>query len=266
MFLLLIFCCMALWAPPLWAQESVVSGMVVSEQSLQPLAGVQVVVEGQAVSSVTDASGRFRLEGLRGGTVTLQATLLGYRTVTREVAVGSRDVRLQMPESAIELDAIVVTGTAVGTQRRSIGNAITTVDAAESLEQSAAPDVSNLLNGRTPGAIITPGTGRVGSGPSINIRGRSTISLSQQPLIYIDGVRVNNDIATGPQQSGIGAVSRLNDLNPSDIESIEVIKGPAAATLYGTEAANGVIQIITKKGAVGAPRFTATVRQGASWF
>src|SRR5206468_9016015 len=115
--------------------------------------------------------------------------------------------------------------------------------------------------------VVTGGTGRTGAGTVLNIRGRSTLSLSQQPLIYIDGVRVSNEVGTGVTTvQGFGVVSRLDDIAPEDIESIEIIKGPAAGTLYGTEAANGVVQIITKKGGGGAPRFSAYVREGTQWF
>lgn len=248
------------------AQGGVVAGRVLAEGSLRPLAGVQVVAEGTGIEALTDNNGAFRLEGLQGPQVRLQFQTLGYGSAEQTVEVGTTDLRVTLGERPIELDAVVVTGTAGATQRRALGNAVTTIDADEVRELSAVSDVGGLLNGRAPGVVLTPGTGRVGAGPSINIRGRSTISLSQQPLIYIDGVRVNNEIGSGPEFAGVNAISRLNDLNPSDIESIEIIKGPAAATLYGTEAANGVIQIITKKGAPGAPRFGLTVRQGTSWF
>src|SRR5690606_33018202 len=102
----------------------------------------------------------------------------------------------------------------------------------------------------------------------VRIRGSNSFSLSNQPLLFVDGVRVDNAQATGPavQAFGSSVISRINDFNPDDIESIEVIKGPAAATLYGTEASNGVIHIITKRGRQGAPAWNVTVRQGANWF
>ncbi|HEY2025851.1 MAG TPA: TonB-dependent receptor, partial [Gemmatimonadaceae bacterium] len=127
---------------------------------------------------------------------------------------------------------------------------------------------------RAPGVTILQTTGRLGAGPSIEIRGRSSIGLATSPLIYVDGVRVNNATASGPiapsgrlggQGSNVGG--RLNDINPEDIESIEIIKGPAAATIYGTEAANGVIQIITKKGLAGnKPVVNAQIQDGTIWF
>jgi len=252
------------------AAQGTVTGTVVGEDTGQPLQNVQLVVVGTSLGALSGADGSFTIQNVPVGTQEIEARRLGYRRATVSVVVQSATearIDLRLAQSAIELDQVVVTGTPGGTRRRAIGNAVATVNAAEVLERSGATDVSGLINGRAPGVIMTPGTGRVGSGPSINIRGRSTISLSQEPLIYIDGVRVNNDVATGPGVAGFGAISRLNDINPEDIESIEIIKGPAAATLYGTEAANGVIQIITKRGAAGgAPQFYATVRQGTSWF
>jgi len=252
------------------AAQGTVTGTVVAEDTGQPLQNVQLVVVGTNLGALSGADGSFVIDNVPTGSQEIEARRIGYRRATVSVVVQSATearIDLSLAQSAIELDQVVVTGTPGGTQRRAIGNAVATVNAAEVLERSGATDVSSLINGRAPGVIMTPGTGRVGSGPTISIRGRSTISLNQEPLIYIDGVRVNNDVATGPDIAGFGAISRLNDINPEDIESIEVIKGPAAATLYGTEAANGVIQIITKRGAGGgAPQFNATVRQGTSWF
>src|SRR5688572_11654321 len=126
-----------------------------------------------------------------------------------------------------------------------------------------------MLSARIAGLNVTPGAGAVGGGSNIRIRGAGSVVLSRQPLIYIDGVRVNS---AGPGEDvtlGVGTSrppSRLNDISPETIESIEIIKGPAAATLYGTEASNGVINIITKRGAVGAPVFTLTSKVGQNWY
>jgi TonB-linked SusC/RagA family outer membrane protein len=115
---------------------------------------------------------------------------------------------------------------------------------------------------------VMPTSGQVGTGSQVRVRGQSSLSLGNNPLLFVDGVRVNNAAATGPQSQAFGSspISRLNDFNPEDIESIEVLKGPSAATLYGTEAANGVINIITKKGSVGVPRWNANIRQGINYF
>ena len=149
-----------------------------------------------------------------------------------------------------------------------LGNAIASVEAGVILEHAPIRDVGDLLGGRTAGVVVLPGTGVAGGGPKIEVRGRTTISLQSEPLIYVDGVRSNNDVATGPLIGSSGRfASRLGDLNPEEIESIEIIRGPAAATLYGTEASNGVIQIITKKGRSGQrPTVALSVSQGANWF
>src|SRR4029078_4265156 len=154
-----------------------------------------------------------------------------------------------------------VTGTAGGQEKRAIGNSVAKVDAANVVASAQVPTIQDLINGRAPRVTIMPGTGMVGSGSRIRIRGATTFSLSGEPLIYVDGVRVNNEQASGIsiQAFGSGVISRLNDFNPEEIESIEILKGPAAATLYGTEAARGVINIITKKGASTGTNYAFTV-------
>src|SRR5690606_20782554 len=133
---------------------------------------------------------------------------------------------------------------------------------------AAIPSIDGLINGRAPGVVVTPGSGMIGSGANIRIRGVSSFSLSGDPLIYVDGVRVNNETGSGisVQAFGSGVVSRMNDFDPSEIESIEILKGPSAATLYGTEAARGVVNIITKKGSSEGTRYSFNIKQGANWF
>ncbi|HEX6049610.1 MAG TPA: TonB-dependent receptor plug domain-containing protein, partial [Gemmatimonadaceae bacterium] len=219
-------------------QPGVVAGTVVAEGAQRPLPGVQIIVEGQAgkVAS-TDASGRFRITDVTGTTVTLSARALGFRPDSQTVTVGTTNVRFVLAERAIELNQVVVTGTAGGEQLRSLGTSVATVNVTDVAAKTALPSVDALLNGRTPGVVVLPGTGMVGAGANIRVRGIGTFSLSSQPLVYVDGIRVNNSTGSGisVQAFGSGVVSRLNDFDPSEIESIEVLKGPAAATLYGTE-------------------------------
>ncbi|HET9984519.1 MAG TPA: SusC/RagA family TonB-linked outer membrane protein [Longimicrobiales bacterium] len=252
---------------PAAAQGGVVGGRVLDQASLRALSGAQVVVVGTQQGVVTDADGRFLIQGVSGDRVDVQAVMLGYRAATVSARVGQTDLRIVLEQSAVSLDQIVVTGTPGGEQRRAIGNSVATVRAADVVATQPVGSVQELLNGRAPGVTFTQGGGKVGGGGLINIRGVSSISLNTQPLLYIDGVRVDNDVATGPRVQGGSVASRLSDLNPEDIESIEVIKGPAAATLYGTEAANGVIQVITKKGRFGQrPEFSVSIKQGTEWF
>lgn len=247
-------------------QQAIVAGTVVDEQGA-PVANAQVYVEETGTGTLTNSQGAFRL-AVSPGEVTVRVVILGFRTETRTVTAPAEGVSVSLVAAAINLDALVVTGTAGAVERRAVGTAIATINASDQVGLAPTPDVSQLINGRAPGVVVTPGTGMVGSGPTIRIRGASSFSLNTQPLIYVDGVRLDNGVGTGIsiQGFGSGVVNRLNDVNPEDIESIEIIKGPAAATLYGTEASNGVIQILTKKGRSGAPEWGVTIRQGANWF
>ncbi|MEP6508363.1 MAG: SusC/RagA family TonB-linked outer membrane protein, partial [Gemmatimonadales bacterium] len=250
------------------AQSSSVSGTVFGAASSNPIPAAQVVVVGTTVGTTTDGNGRFRLNGLTGDNVNIEIRRIGYRPVRQTVRVGTSDLRVPMTQQSVALDEVVITGTPGGQALRELGNSVTTVNAAAVTEQGTVNNVQQLLNGRSPGVFVNASTGNVGTGSRIRIRGTSSLSLSNEPLIYIDGVRVNSQTATGPtnQSFGSSSISRINDINPDDIESLEVIKGPAAATLYGTEASNGVIQIITKKGSSGKPRWNFSTKQGTNYF
>jgi len=252
-------------------------GRVVDSASKAPVAGASVQVEGTQLGAVTDDSGQYRIAGVGQGQQTLVARRVGYAARRRTVTVGTDGqltVDFALPPAATSLDAVIVTGTAGGQQQRELGNAVGNVNAPDVLAKSQAPDMSSLLNSRVAGVSIVPSTGRLGAGPNIEIRGVSSLSLDNQPLIYIDGVRVSNRTGGGPTTFGnggfgsqnAGVVGRLNDIDPDEIESIQIIKGPAAATIYGTEAANGVIQIITKKGSSGKPVFNFQIQQGGVYF
>ncbi len=252
------------------AQGGAVAGTVVIEGSLRPLPGAQVTVQGDPTrGAVSDAAGRFRITGITGSTVTLNARMIGYRPAAQTVNVGATNVRFVLFERAIELNQVVVTGTAGGAQRREVGTSVDQLNAADvTAKVGVVPSVDALLNGRAPGVAILPGTGMVGAGTRVRIRGIGSFSLSADPLVYVDGVRVNNQTGTGIwiQAFGSGVISRLDDFDPDQIESIEVLKGPAAATLYGTEAARGVINIITKKGTSGGTSYNFNVAGGSNVF
>lgn len=264
---LLAICAIALSASAAVAQTGTVSGVVVSAGSLTPVPNVQVQVAGTALGTTTDASGQFRIGGLSGESVTLEVRRIGFRPSRVTASVGANDVRVSLTEQSISLDEVVVTGTPGGQARREIGNAVTSINASEVSERGTVNSVAQMLNARAPGVFINPSSGNVGTGSRIRIRGAASLSLSNEPLIYVDGVRINSQAASGPVNQGFGgnSMSRLNDINPDEIESIEVIRGPAAATLFGTEASGGVIQIITKKGVRGAPRWSFSTRQGTSY-
>jgi TonB-linked SusC/RagA family outer membrane protein len=264
-------------ARDLYAQGSAaIEGRVIDARSRQGIVGVTVSLQGTGLGAVTSDDGRFRIVNVPPGTYNVVARRLGYAPHRQAIVVGTEQAAVAdivLENTAISLDQVIVTGTAGSEQRRSIGNAVSTINAEDAISKSAAQSVSTLIGARAPGVAIAPGTGRLGSGPAIQIRGRSSIGLDNSPLLYIDGVRVNNATAAGPvapsgrlggQASNVAG--RLNDISPEDIESIEIIKGPAAATIYGTEAANGVIQVITKRGAGVKPQFTMHVQTGSIYF
>jgi len=217
--------------------------------------------------SLSRTDGSFELNGVPAGTYTVRAQRIGFRAATQEVTLGGGGalvVNFELSREALALDEIVITGTAGGTRARAIGNVVERLDLGAMMESRPIVSVEQALQSRTPGVSVFSGAGIAGAdGGPIRIRGSSSIGLSNDPLIYIDGVRMNSDRT---QVGGrAGTYSRLNDISPEDIESIEIIKGPAASTLYGTEASNGVIQIITKRGSSGAPVFDASVELGVNW-
>ena len=254
-------------APPLQqqVQAGTVSGVVVRAASGTPLNGVQVGVVGVPRGTITDENGRFHVANLQGDSVTLRAKLIGYKPSDVRVAVGSSGIRIALDVAALQLDEIVVTGTPGATQQRAIGNAVSSVSAETVTEKAPIANVDELLQGRVPGLTLMPGAGTAGTASNIRIRGAGSLNAGTRPVFYIDGVRITSGTQTGYSVSG-QSTSALDAINPDDIESIEVIKGPAAATLYGADAAAGVIQIITKKGKRGEQglQWSAKVERGRS--
>ncbi|HUP51229.1 MAG TPA: SusC/RagA family TonB-linked outer membrane protein [Longimicrobiales bacterium] len=253
-------------------QTGNVSGLVVDGQSGLPISSAQIYIPDLDIGVLTQQNGRYLLLNVPVGTHTVRFERIGYRAQTNDVEVtpgGTAQQNFTVSEDALQLDEIIVTGTPGGTQRRAIGNAVARVDAEEILSARPIRGMQDLLQGRTPGVSFSRTGGQVGEGSIIRIRGVNSFGLGSQPLIYIDGVRMQNTMGLGPNLpntgSGDRAASAFDDLNPNDIESIEIIKGPAAATLYGTEASAGVIQIITKRGAAGAPVFDAQITQGSNF-
>ena len=244
--------------------QGTITGSVEDSGSGLALGSVQISIANLDIGVLSQANGTYQLTGVPAGTHTLTGQRLGYETVTVQVTVGNQTVvaDLILSQAALALDELIVPGTAGGTQRRAIGNVVERMDAAAITNMAPVVSVEQLLSTRVPGLAMMSSGGFVGAGDAnIRIRGSSSVGLPNDPLVYIDGVRVNTDRNEGRRQT----TGRLNDINPEDIASIEVIKGPAASTLYGTEASNGVIQIITKRGETGDVTFDASVGLGVNY-
>jgi TonB-dependent SusC/RagA subfamily outer membrane receptor len=261
------------FAVPVQAQTGTISGTIVDKSGRSPLNGVQVSIDGTGRGTLTDARGRYVLPGIPTGTVTVRAIMIGFRTEMKEVQVaagGTTTADFELGMSAISLDEVVVTGTAGAAQKKQLGATVSTVNVANVQERVPVTDVGSVLQARIPGVRSIGTVGGVGASRDLRIRGTSSFDLGQRPIVYIDGVKVDTKqtVWTGMgtsccSYSGGAGVDRLNDLNPNDIERIEVLKGAAAGTLYGTEATNGVIQIFTKRGRnESAPSWTAQVTTG----
>ncbi len=233
------------------AQGAVITGTV-HNQSMEPVRGAAVSVQGMRLSTVSNEQGFYRLqlpEGARGQ-VTLAVEIIGYRPATVEVTVTGGTVRqdISLVEQAIALDEIVVTGTAGRQSRRAQSAVVSTVDAAQVAQVAPVSSITQLLQSRVPGMDVQVSGGNLGGTQVIRMRGQASLTLSNEPLIFIDGVRADQRNGANYYAVGGQETSRLNDLRPEDIADIEVIKGPAAAALYGADASAGVIQIITKQG------------------
>src|SRR5262245_21207684 len=246
-----------------------ITGRVTGEAG-DALVGARVQVVGTVLGTLTGEGGRFTIVNVPTAQYRVRAQMIGHRPTEQAVAVTSGQTTAAdfvLRTQVLALDALVVTGTAGAARQREVGNSITQLDVSKIQEPPA--NVSQLLQGRTTGATVMPSSAMAGSGSMIRLRGNVSVAMSNQPLIYVDGVRLRSDgyarnvPPTGSDlRSGNDIAAPVNDINPNDIERIEVIKGAAATTLYGTEAAAGVIQIFTKRGQLGHPEWTFEADQG----
>lgn len=249
-----------------------VRGKVINAASGGAVANAQVLITSEKLGAVSGIDGTYLITNVPPGARTVRVRALGYQVIDKAVAVtanGTTTVDFSVVAAPIALNEIVVTGTAGSARKREVGNSIGQIKLADVPEVPS--NVSNLLAGRVAGVTVGGGVGNAGGGQAIRLRGSTSVSLTNQPLIYIDGVRTRseeyprNGIFTGATQRGANSNSSpLNDINPDDIDRIEVVKGAAAATLFGTDAAAGVIQIFTKRGAPGAAKWNVQFNSGFS--
>ncbi|HZF67281.1 MAG TPA: SusC/RagA family TonB-linked outer membrane protein, partial [Gemmatirosa sp.] len=255
------------------ATSGIITGRVTDAASGQPLPAAQVTLVGTTRGAASGDDGRYRLAGVPPGTYQVRVLRIGYQAVTRPVTMTAGQTQtldVALSPTAVNLDQVVVTATGDAVRRREQGNSVSTIQPNNEV-LAASINITDVLNSRTPGVQVQTSSGSTGAGARVRIRGASSLSLVNEPLLIVDGIRANNDVGNRSAVGGVvgtnvgtggQAVSRLNDINPEDIESIEIVKGPAGVALYGTAAANCVIQITTKKGRAGRTRWNTYAETG----
>ena len=246
------------------AQNETLVGRVIDQSTGQPLSDVQVLIAGTPRGSRTSQDGRFQIVGVRPGNVEVRALRIGYQAQARTVSIpagGTASVEFALQPTATTLDEVVVTATGETQRRRESGVSTAKIDTSQ-VNLANVQNFSDVLSSRAPGVVVQQAGGTTGGASRIRIRGSNSINLANDPLLIIDGVRVNNNPTSTSIGVGGQTPSRFNDINPEDVESVEVIKGPAAAALYGTAASNGVIQVTTKRGKAGRAKWQSNAEYG----
>lgn len=238
-------------------QQGTITGVVTDVLNNSPVPGARILVGTTNRTAQTNAVGRYVLQAVPAGSYELRVVAVGFGSVTRAVqleAGGSATADFALARAVISLDEVVVTAT--GEQRaRESGNAITNINLAKTIETQTVSNFADALSGRAAGVQVLQAGGTVGTGTRVRIRGQTSLSLSNEPIYYVDGIRVENGSQSLSVNTGGQQPSRVNDLNPEDIASLEIVKGPSASTLYGTQAANGVVRITTRHGLAGRARW-----------
>jgi len=262
---------------PATGSGGTIAGTVRDRATQQPVSSAQISLVGTTRGALSNDQGMYRLTNVPAGAYQVRVLRIGYQasilpvtvtngqTATADVALGA---------TVVTLDQVTVTATGEQIRQRETGSSVATIAPAVE-ELAATSNFTDVLTSRAPGLYVQQSSGTAGTGSRIRVRGANSLSLSNEPLLIIDGVRANNDVGNRDQvnvsssntlgtnvATGGQTTSRINDVNPEDIETIDVIRGPAGVALYGTAAANGVIQITTKRGRAGHTRWTAHAEGG----
>jgi len=247
-----------------FAQSGTITGRVLEQGTSRPIPDANIIVVGTGIGTRTSDNGTYRLTGVASGPIQIRATRLGYNASTRSANIsagGSSTLDFVLSQAATQLDAVVTSAVTGQAERaRESGTNVGNINVAN-IEKGPITRLADILTGRTAGVTVQQTAGTSGAGQRIRVRGSNSLSLSNEPLVFVDGANVTNSNAL---TYGVGgqAVSRLNDIAPDDIEKLEVLKGPAATAIYGTAAANGVLLITTKRGRIGKPRWNAYTEAG----
>lgn len=239
-----------------YAQEKVISGRVTSSEDAAALPGINILQKGTTNGTVTDADGNYKIT-LTPGSTTLVFSFIGY--ITSEVEIGSRAiVDVTMEVDVKQLSEVVIVGYGSQSKQDITGN-IATVSGKD-IANVPLPSVDAALQGKAAGVYVSSQSGKLGQAVNIRVRGTSSISAGSEPLFVVDGIPITND----SQSNYGGNTNPLTDLNPNDIESLEVLKDASAAAIYGSRAANGVILITTKRGKIGKTKVSVNYQTGVS--
>jgi TonB-linked SusC/RagA family outer membrane protein len=263
---------MALIALWIWSAGTAASGQDgtalsgrVTDENGRPLVAANVMIRSLRLGAVTDVEGYYRFEVpvsvAAAGTVELEVSYIGYKKATARIALGeTRSVVRDFPLAAdvLKMDEVVVTGFGVGVEKEKLGVTIAKVGGSD-LVNSDEGNVVSALHGKVANVEVTSQSGEPGAASYIRIRGANSITGGTQPLFVVDGSPINNESVFGDNtlgHDGVYEMKRASDVNPEDIESIEILKGPAASAIYGSRAANGVVMVSTKKGKSGRARLS----------
>jgi TonB-linked SusC/RagA family outer membrane protein len=247
------------------AAQGTIAGRVTARESGEVLPETRVIVVGTSLVGLTGADGRYSIRNVPAGTWDVHVLRLGHEEQKQSVRVVNGqtvNADFTLTRAVVKLAEVVTTAT--GEQRRvELGNAVSTIDASSRAQVAPMTNMATLLVGQAPGVQVLPGN-ETGTGSRIRIRGVNSITLANDPIYIIDGVRMtsSNGSQSGNIFTGGAMQSRAEDINPDEIESLEIVKGPSAATLYGTDAANGVVVITTKRGRSGDTRYHVTGESG----
>lgn len=244
-----------------------VSGTVVDERTGEVLVGANIFHAESNTGTTTDIDGAFSIE-IPGSEADLRITYVGYLPQTIAVDNTTDNITIELASDVANLEEVVVTGLATSIKRENLANAVTSISASELRGTTSSQTLSSDLYGKIPGANISANSGAPGGGISMKLRGVTTINGSSEPLYIVDGIYINNDAipngsnavtaaaAGGSASNQDNPVNRIADLDPDEIESIEILKGASAAAIYGQRASSGVVIIQTKRGSMGEPQFS----------
>ncbi|MFQ5702978.1 MAG: SusC/RagA family TonB-linked outer membrane protein [Gemmatimonadales bacterium] len=255
------------------AQTRVLNGRVTDAVSNEPLAGAEVLIPNTTIRTTVREDGTYSI-GIPIGRVSVLFRMIGFQRALVTVTGTQRTLDVSLKQDILQLEEVVVTGQATGVERRNLANGVSTVSA-DQLEVAPAASVEQQIQGKVAGANIQANSGAPGGGLQVELRGVTSINAVAQPLYVIDGVLVS-DVAIPSNANAVTAasggsnpsltqdnqVNRIVDINPADIENIEILKGPSAAAIYGSQASSGVIIITTKRGRSGRPQINVSERFG----